>query len=332
MRVLTYILCIVLSSPAISLARQTRSSWLSQSSSQKDPKNAWKEFDSEEGRFSVLVPGTPEEIVSELDTRVGHLPQFAYLLETATALFLITYADLPYSQPGDPAQQSRMLDAGRDRMLTRDKNLKLVSEMNISPAGINGREWITEDQTTLSRSRAFLVNGRLYMLSFSMEKNRALKSISSAPGSKNVTDLFTTTAEKFLISFKVAETSSESLGEVDQLLRRVKEQGITVVSAIGPNDVAAPQSSAGILNGRAVRLVQPQYPALARRAHVSGQVSVQVVIDLEGNIAAAQVVDGHPLLRAAAIKAARESRFTPTQLNGKPVMVAGIIIYNFAAH
>jgi hypothetical protein len=42
-------------------------------------------------------------------------------------------------------------------------------------------------------------------------------------------------------------------------------------------------------------------------------------------------VDGHPLLRAAAVKAARESKFTPTTLEGKPVMVNGIIIYNFVA-
>ena len=46
---------------------------------------------------------------------------------------------------------------------------------------------------------------------------------------------------------------------------------------------------------------------------------------------AAQVLSGHPLLRAAAIKAARDSKFTPTQLEGKPVTVIGVIVYNFVA-
>src|SRR5258708_13041552 len=85
----------------------------------------------------------------------------------------------------------------------------------------------------------------------------------------------------------------------------------------------------GVINGKGVHLVTPTYPAIARSAHAAGQVSVEVLIDLDGNVAAAQVVDGHPLLRVAAIKAARESKFTPTLLEGKPGMVLGIIIYNF---
>src|SRR5207244_4603067 len=42
--------------------------------------------------------------------------------------------------------------------------------------------------------------------------------------------------------------------------------------------------SGGVLNGKAVRLVQPPYPAIARSAHASGQVKVQIVIDENGNV------------------------------------------------
>jgi periplasmic protein TonB len=76
-------------------------------------------------------------------------------------------------------------------------------------------------------------------------------------------------------------------------------------------------------------LIAPEYPPIARSAHASGQVRVLVIIDKEGKIKAAQVVDGHPLLAAAAIKAARASRFSPTMLEGNPVNVLGEIIYNF---
>jgi TonB family protein len=62
---------------------------------------------------------------------------------------------------------------------------------------------------------------------------------------------------------------------------------------------------------------------------VSGKVTVLVLIDTDGKIMAAQIVDGHPLLRVAALKAARETRFFPTLLAGKPVNVLGEIIYNF---
>lgn len=89
--------------------------------------------------------------------------------------------------------------------------------------------------------------------------------------------------------------------------------------------------SGGVLNGKAVRLVQPPYPSIARSAHASGQVRVQIVIDENGNVISAAPMSGHPLLQGAAVSAARASKFTPTKLSGMPVKVSGIIIYNFVA-
>lgn len=87
--------------------------------------------------------------------------------------------------------------------------------------------------------------------------------------------------------------------------------------------------SGGVLNGKATKLVQPPYPAIARAAHASGQVTVQVLIDEEGNVISAHAVSGHPLLQGAAIAAARASKFSPTKLSGQPVKVTGVVIYNF---
>ena len=89
--------------------------------------------------------------------------------------------------------------------------------------------------------------------------------------------------------------------------------------------------SGGVLNGKAVHLAQPPYPPIARSAHASGQVVVQVLIDENGNVVAAHATSGHPLLQAAAVAAARASKFTPTKLSGQPVKVNGVIIYNFVA-
>ncbi|SRR5712692_488496 len=89
--------------------------------------------------------------------------------------------------------------------------------------------------------------------------------------------------------------------------------------------------SGGVLNGRAVHLVIPPYPAIARSAHASGAVQVQVLIDENGNVLSAHATSGHPLLQAAAVAAARSSKFTPTKLSGQPVKVNGVIIYNFVA-
>jgi protein TonB len=89
--------------------------------------------------------------------------------------------------------------------------------------------------------------------------------------------------------------------------------------------------SGGVLNGKAVHLVQPPYPPIARSAHAAGQVVVQVLIDENGNVVAAHATSGHPLLQGAAVNAARSSKFTPTKLSGQPVKVNGVIIYNFVA-
>src|SRR5712691_213774 len=86
--------------------------------------------------------------------------------------------------------------------------------------------------------------------------------------------------------------------------------------------------SGGVLNGKAVHLVTPPYPAIARSAHASGQVVVQVLIDENGNVLTAHASSGHPLLQAAAVAAAKSSKFTPTKRSRQPVKVNGVIIYN----
>ncbi len=99
-------------------------------------------------------------------------------------------------------------------------------------------------------------------------------------------------------------------------------------SATPPSAPTMPVSS-GVVNGRAISLPRPAYPALARAAHASGIVSVQVTIDEEGKVIAARAVAGHPLLQTAAVQAARRAQFTPVRLSGQAVKVTGVINYNF---
>src|SRR5215213_2286492 len=89
------------------------------------------------------------------------------------------------------------------------------------------------------------------------------------------------------------------------------------------------QISGGVLNGKATSLPKPPYPPAARAVRASGAVTVQVLIDESGSVVSATAVSGHPLLRAAAVQAARGARFSPTQLSGQPVKVSGVITYNF---
>ena len=99
---------------------------------------------------------------------------------------------------------------------------------------------------------------------------------------------------------------------------------------VKPTPPRAPISG-GVLNGKAISLPKPGYPPIARAAHASGTVVVQVLIDENGNVVSAHAVSGHPLLQAAAVGAAKSARFSPTKLSGQPVKVTGVIQYNFVA-
>jgi protein TonB len=88
--------------------------------------------------------------------------------------------------------------------------------------------------------------------------------------------------------------------------------------------------SGGVLNGRATSLPRPQYPESARRMRVAGTVSVEVTIDENGKVISARAVSGPAMLRNAAVAAARQARFSPALVSGKPVQVNGVINYNFS--
>jgi TonB family protein len=87
--------------------------------------------------------------------------------------------------------------------------------------------------------------------------------------------------------------------------------------------------SGGILNGKAIDLPKPSYPAAARAVRAIGAVNVQVTVDENGDVTSANAVSGHPLLRASAVAAARNAKFKPTLLSGNAVKVSGVIVYTF---
>ena len=87
--------------------------------------------------------------------------------------------------------------------------------------------------------------------------------------------------------------------------------------------------SGGVLNGRALSLPSPAYPEAARRMQISGTVSVEVVIDVNGRVISAKATSGPAVLREAAERAAMQARFTPALLTGQPVKMSGTINYNF---
>ena len=98
------------------------------------------------------------------------------------------------------------------------------------------------------------------------------------------------------------------------------------------NQTVLPKSvPAGVINIKAIDLPEPDYPADAKAAGAGGAVILKVEVDESGSVLSTQTVSGHSLLRPAAEKAARNTKFEPLTFNGKPVKVSGILVFNFAA-
>ena len=84
-----------------------------------------------------------------------------------------------------------------------------------------------------------------------------------------------------------------------------------------------------VLGGKAISKPQPVYPPAAKKARASGPVYIRLIIDETGRAVDAEAICGHPLLVEAALKAARQARFSPTLVSGKPVKISTLVIYNF---
>ncbi|HSE31294.1 MAG TPA: TonB family protein [Pyrinomonadaceae bacterium] len=95
------------------------------------------------------------------------------------------------------------------------------------------------------------------------------------------------------------------------------------------HDPTPAPSSVGVLNGRAVTLMKPEYPREARAARVSGTVVVEIEIDECGNVSKVRMLSGPSMLWSACERAAKLSRFSPTFVNGFPIRVVGELRFNF---
>ncbi|MEJ7698209.1 MAG: energy transducer TonB [Pyrinomonadaceae bacterium] len=73
----------------------------------------------------------------------------------------------------------------------------------------------------------------------------------------------------------------------------------------------------------------PAYPPTAKQMRASGRVTVQVLVDEGGNVLSAKATGGHPMLRAPAEAAARQSRFNPIKVGDRSIQVTGVVLYNF---
>ena len=258
--------------------------------------------------------------VWELDVNRSTLPD-AMPIETMTLKVRQTEKSLQFESL---AKTSHKSDAGtkpKTGFLTQTASFDLVSETTNS---IDGSE------TTSKEKASVTADGRLNL---NIVRNFQNEMGSFTMKTNEIWELLD--AGKTLKIIRYTETPRGATNAEMYFTKKSSEEMQTPTSEtyqVSPNNTPDEFNAinGGVLNGKASKLVAPDYPAAARAVNASGAVNVQVTIDEQGNVISASAVSGHPLLRRASEQAARSSQFAPTLLKGTPVKITGIIVYNFA--
>ena len=78
-----------------------------------------------------------------------------------------------------------------------------------------------------------------------------------------------------------------------------------------------------------IKRAEPIYPPIAKAAHITGQVSVELTVNPAGDVAKVKVKSGPAMLQQAAIDAAKQWKYRPLLLNGQPIVFRTQAAFNF---
>lgn len=260
----------------------------------------WKEYTSEKGKFSVLLPGAPESGYRFGPADSGAVMTYVTNYQKSASAWSVDYFDLP-AIPPDADAVKKLLERRRDSYTARPNSEK--SQTLNGYQALEFKEPI-DDRDRVKVVRVILVKQRVYELWVVTKASRA--------ASEDVT--------KFFDSFKPAPLTDEQV--VEAAKAAIADKGKAVSRKI--------MVSSGVLVDRAIKKVQPIYPPEAKAAGISGEVKIRVLISEEGNVIEAEAVEGPDLLRESALGAARSWVFKPIELAGMPVRIEGILIFKFA--
>ncbi len=95
------------------------------------------------------------------------------------------------------------------------------------------------------------------------------------------------------------------------------------------NNLVEEKATGGVLAGRALVRVEPEYPQAAKNGRVSGTVITEIIVNEIGDVTTTKVISGPSMLHDASVEAVKKWKFKPTFLNGMPVKVIGTVTFNF---
>src|SRR5262249_53980571 len=272
----------------------------------------WKEFSSTAGRFKTVFPGDPTETSQAIESGVGKIERHTFTLEAGFASFGVSYSDFPLTLT-EPRDVKNFLDHMHEGEVASSQG-RLLSMVEIEIDGYPGREFIVETPVSKFRMKYYLVGQRFYQIAISTqsadliasyfqkiandlekEKGKDFANLFRETGSANDAaemarsmELF---AAKFFDSFSLtgkAATGKKATpdstiattadGANQNTASPGKQSQQSRVRAVAVDRKGRAVAVKKIEQGRAIKKAQPDYPAEARAAGVSGKVEVQVTI------------------------------------------------------
>jgi TonB family protein len=115
-------------------------------------------------------------------------------------------------------------------------------------------------------------------------------------------------------------------------LKNPDRQQVAIMGAIRPISLPVPSlptRSESFIRGKAIFKVIPIYHSTGS-SRANGNVVVRVVIDEDGAVEEVESIAGHPPLKDLGEEAARQWRFEPILVNGRPARIQSSLTFRFA--
>ena len=102
------------------------------------------------------------------------------------------------------------------------------------------------------------------------------------------------------------------------------------LSASHSKEPTAPLPIGGdVVSAKLLKSVPPVYPPTARSQRVGGDVKIDALIDVSGNVSTMKVISGPTLLHQAAMSALKQWKYEPAKLDGNPTPMHLTVIVQF---
>ena len=126
-----------------------------------------------------------------------------------------------------------------------------------------------------------------------------------------------------------SQTGDESEPSID-VNQSVNEDPLDGLAAGHRKEPTAPLPVGGDLKqARLLKSASPIYPPTARAQNVSGEVKIDALIDVNGNVTSVKIISGPALLHQSALDAVKQWKYEPAQLNGRPTPVHVVVTVHF---